>query len=47
MEQDLQQTEKDRLEAITGMLHVLNAVDRSLHGWRQRVQNLGFMVEFS
>ena len=47
MEQSLQNKDKDRLEAITAILHVLNAVDRSLHGWRRWVQNLGFMAEFS
>jgi hypothetical protein len=47
MEQSLQKTDKDRLEAITAILHVLNAVDQSLHGWRRWVQNLGFMAEFS
>ena len=42
MEQSLQHKGKDRLEAITAILRVLNAVDRSLHGWRRWVQNLGF-----
>jgi hypothetical protein len=47
MEQSLQNKDKDRLEAITAILRVLNAVDRSLHGWRRWIQNLGFMAEFS
>jgi hypothetical protein len=47
MERSLQNKDKDRLEAITAILHVLNAVDQSLHGWRRWVQNLGFMAEFS
>jgi hypothetical protein len=47
MDRSLQKLDKDRLEALTAILHVLNAVDRSLHGWRRWVQNLGFMAEFS
>jgi hypothetical protein len=47
MEQSLNKTEKDRLEVISAILHVLNAVDRSLHGWRRWVQNLGFMAQFN
>jgi hypothetical protein len=47
MDRSLQKPDKDRLEAITAILHVLNAVDRSLHGWRRWVQNLGFMAKFN
>lgn len=47
MEQNLKKTEKDRLEAITAILYAINAIDRSIHGWRRWVQNLGFMAQFS
>ena len=47
MEQNTKKTEKDRLEAITAILYVINAIDRSLHGWRRWVQNLGFMAQFN
>jgi hypothetical protein len=47
MDQNIKKAEKDRLEAITAILYVINAIDRSLHGWRRWVQNLGFMAQFS
>jgi hypothetical protein len=47
MDHNLKKAEKDRLEAITAILYVLNAIDRSLHGWRRWVQNLRFMAQFS
>jgi len=47
IEQNIKKAEKDRLEAITAILYVINAIDRSLHGWRRWVQNLRFMTQFS
>ena len=37
----------DRLEIINAMLFTLNALDRSLQGWRRWVQNLAFMSRFT
>jgi hypothetical protein len=39
--------ESDRLELINAMLFTLNALDRSLQGWRRWVQNLAFMSRFT
>jgi hypothetical protein len=42
--------ENDRLEIINAMLFTLNALDaldRSLQGWRRWVQNLAFMSRFT
>ena len=47
VDQNIKKAEKDRLEAITAILYVINAIDRSLHGWRRWTQNLRFMTQFS
>lgn len=39
--------DKDRLEIINSLIFTLNAIDRSIHGWRGWVQNLGFMSNFT
>jgi hypothetical protein len=39
--------ENDRLEIINAMIFTLNALDRSLQGWRRWVQNLAFMSRFT
>jgi len=39
--------EKDRLEIINSLFFNLNVLERSLHGWRQWVQDLSFISKFS
>ena len=38
---------RDRLEIINAMIFSLNALDRSVVGWRDWIQNLDFMARFS
>jgi hypothetical protein len=42
-----EKADRDRLEVINTMLFTLSALDRSLKGWRQWIQNLGFMSRFT
>ncbi len=39
--------ERDRLEIITSMILALNALDRSVHGWRSWVGSLRLMSRFT
>jgi len=39
--------EEDRLELVNAMVFALNAIDRSIHGWRSWIQNLQLMSKFS
>ena len=39
--------EKDRLEIVNAMLFTINALHRSLEGWRNWVRNLRFMSKFT
>jgi len=38
---------EDRLELVNSMNFALNAIDRSIHGWRSWIQNLALMTKFS
>jgi hypothetical protein len=38
---------RDRLEIITSMLLALNALDRSVHGWRSWIGSLRLMSRFT
>ena len=38
---------EDRLELVNAMVFALNAIDRSIHGWRSWIQNLQLMTKFS
>jgi hypothetical protein len=38
---------EDRLELVNSMVFALNAIDRSIHGWRSWIQNLQLMAKFS
>lgn len=38
---------EDRLELVNAMIFALNAIDRSIHGWRSWIQNLQLMSKFS
>ncbi len=42
-----QKENRDRLAIINALLLALNAMDRSVHGWRKWIQNLEFMARFS
>jgi hypothetical protein len=37
----------DRLELVNAMIFAVNAIDRSIHGWRSWIQNLPLMTKFS
>jgi len=37
---------EDRLELVNSMIFTLNAIDRSIHGWRSWIQNLPLMAKF-
>jgi len=39
--------ERDRLEVINSMLLSLNALERSVRGWRTWIRNLSIMSKFS
>jgi len=43
----LSKKEEDRLELVNAMVYALNAIDRSIHGWRSWIQNLQLMAKFS
>ncbi len=47
IEKQSAKTEKDRLETVHSMILALNAVDRSLHGWRSWVGSLRLMSRFT
>ena len=38
---------RDRLSIINTLILALNAMDRSVQGWRKWIQNLDFMARFS
>ena len=38
---------RDRLTIINALIFALNAMDRSVQGWRKWIQNLDFMARFS
>jgi hypothetical protein len=38
---------RDRLAIINALILALNAMDRSVQGWRKWIQNLNFMARFS
>ena len=38
---------EDRLELVNAMVFALNAIDRSIHGWRSWIQNLPLMSKFT
>lgn len=42
-----QEQDRDRLEIINALILALNAIDRSVQGWRKWIQNLDFMARFS
>lgn len=37
----------DRFELVNSVIFALNAIDRSIHGWRSWIQNLLLMSKFS
>ena len=39
--------DRDRLEHITAMLFIINALERSLNGWKMWVRNLSMMSRFT
>jgi hypothetical protein len=39
--------ERDRLEVINSLLLSLNAIERSIQGWRTWIRNLSIMSQFS
>lgn len=39
--------ERDRLEILNTMIFTINALDRSVLGWKQWIQDLGFMSRFT
>jgi len=47
LEELLSKTGEDRLELVNAMIFALNAIDRSIHGWRSWIQNLQLMSKFS
>ncbi len=47
MEQLSAKKGRDRLEIITSMILALNALDRSVHGWRSWVGSLRLMSRFT
>ncbi len=42
-----QEENRDRLAIINALMLALNAMDRSVQGWRKWIQNLDFMARFS
>ncbi len=42
-----QEPNRDRLAIINALILALNAMDRSVQGWRKWIQNLDFMARFS
>ena len=42
-----QEENRDRLAIINTLMLALNAMDRSVQGWRKWIQNLDFMARFS
>jgi hypothetical protein len=42
-----QEQDRDRLAIINALILALNALDRSVQGWRKWIQNLDFMARFS
>ncbi len=42
-----QEANRDRLAIINALMLALNAMDRSVQGWRKWIQNLDFMARFS
>ena len=42
-----QQENRDRVAIINALILALNAMDRSVQGWRKWIQNLDFMARFS
>ena len=42
-----QKENRDRLAIINALILALNAMDRSVQGWRKWIQNLDFMARFS
>jgi hypothetical protein len=47
MEQLTAKPDRDRLELINTMLFTLYALNQSVHGWQEWIQNLDFMSKFS
>jgi hypothetical protein len=47
MEEITAKQDRDRLELINSMLFSLHALNQSVHGWQQWIQNLNFMSQFS
>jgi hypothetical protein len=47
LKENKDKTNKDRLETINSILYSLNALDRSIKGWRRWASNLTFMTRFS
>jgi hypothetical protein len=42
-----QEQDRDRLAIINALILALNAMNRSVQGWRKWIQNLDFMARFS
>ena len=42
-----QEVNRDRLAIINALMLALTAMDRSVQGWRNWIQNLDFMARFS
>ena len=47
MEKITSKQDRDRLELITSMLFSLHALNQSVHGWQDWIQNLDFMSQFT
>ena len=47
IEKQFSKTERDRLEVVSSMMLALNALDRSVHGWRSWVGSLRLMSRFT
>lgn len=47
IEKQSSKTEQDRLAVVSSMILALNALDRSVHGWRSWVGSLRLMSKFT
>ena len=47
IEKQSSKTDRDRLEVVSSMILALNALDRSVHGWRSWVGSLRLMSKFT